>query len=259
MGRSGRIFYSPWVLERMKILEGGSMAQAYEGAKQALAPDWPLAFRKEEAPVYNSLFLQSPDNWMWTSLRFSNKHSRRIMDYLNIRYLVGNNNFKDFKPLNPPGAFLPISENPSPLPKWFSVRRALAASSPEDDFKKAADSRMDYGKSCFVEETSRAGNYQGRQVSEVSRTPQRVELSAQGKGTALLVSSETAYPGWRALVGGQTRPLERVNHVFRGLFLNDGESRAVILYEPVSFRLGLFLGLLVCAFWAAGFLGLRLS
>ena len=141
MDKPGRLFYSPLVLEQAKKLSGDSMAEAYEGAKQSLYPNWPLAFEKEEAPVYNSLFLSEPANWMWTSLRFSQDHSRRVLDYLNIRYLLGKNNFKDFKPLPAGGLPLEISENPTPLPKWFSVRQAILASGLEDDFKKSADER----------------------------------------------------------------------------------------------------------------------
>ena len=118
---------------------------------------------------------------------------------------------------------------------------------------------MNYGTTCFVEDPALAGNYRPRKVEEIDRTPQRVDFKIEGQGKCLLVSSETAYPGWTARVEGQPRSLERVNHVFRGLLLNDGESHAVISYAPVSFRLGLFLSLLVCAFWSAGFFRLGLS
>jgi len=249
MEKSGRLFNSPSVLEQAGILKGGSIAAAYEGAKQSLYPDWPLAFGREEAQVYNSLYLVGPDNWIWTSLRFSKAHSRRVMDYLDTRYLLGMNHFADFKPLQINGSPLEISENPTPLPKWFCVRQALAASTLEGDFQKASVGVWDYGKTCFVQDPNRAGDYQVRQVAEISRTPQRVELEALGRGPALLVSSETAYPGWSARVEGQARSLETVNHVFRGLYLNNTESHVSISYEPTTFRLGLFGCLLVWAFW----------
>lgn len=251
MEKPGRLFDSPSVLEQAGILKGASIAQAYEDAKQSLYPDWPLAFNREEAQIYNSLYLAGPDNWVWTSLRFSKAHSRRVMDYLDTRYLLGPNHFADFKPLQGSGSPLEISENPTPLPKWFSVQRALAASTLEEDFRRASAGAWDYGKSCFVQNPVRAGDYQVRHVSEMTRAPQRVELEADGRGPALLVSSETAYPGWQAEVEGQARSLETVNHVFRGLYLKDTENHVKIAYEPTTFRLGLFVCLLVCAFWGA--------
>jgi hypothetical protein len=251
MEKPGRLFESPSVLEQAGILKGDSIAAAYEGAKQSLYPDWPLAFGREEAEIYNSLYLAAPDNWIWTSLRFSKAHSRRVMDYLEVRYLLGPNLFADFKPLGNTGSPLEISENPEPLPKWFSVQRALAASELKADFQRASAVDWDYGKTCFVQNKDRAGVYQVRQITEIARSPQRIELEAEGQGPALLVSSETAYPGWRAYVEGQARSLETVNHVFRGLYLGATESQVRISYEPATFRLGLFGCLLICAFWAA--------
>ena len=248
--KPGRLFDSPRVLEQAKILEGDSMAGAYAGAKESLYPDWPLAFGREEAQVYNSLYLAGPDNWVWASLSFSKANSRSVMDYLDVRYLLGPSHFADFKPLKNTGSPLAISENPSPLPKWFSVRKAIAASELEADFKKASAGPWNYGSTCFVENAARAGVYPVHSVTETARSPQRVELRSVGRGPALLASSETAYPGWVARVEGQTRPLEMVNHVFRGLYLSDGESRVVLSYEPAAFRFGLFLCLLVWALWA---------
>lgn len=78
---------------------------------------------------------------------------------------------------------------------------------------------------------------------------------AEGAGRALLASSETNYPGWKALVelNGSLgeRPLELVNHAFKGLVLNAGESKALLVYVPATFRLGLFLCLMVWGFWTS--------
>jgi len=74
-------------------------------------------------------------------------------------------------------------------------------------------------------------------------------LKAEGRGRALLVSSETADPGWKAQVDGKPKTLQMVNYAFRGIVLNEGESRVVLNYEPLSFRLGLFLAFLVMGWW----------
>ena len=254
LDRPGRLFLSPLLWQKAQRLQGADWKQAYQGAKEAWVPDWPLAFGHEEAEVYNSLYLSGPDNWIWASLSFSPQKSRAALDYLNVRYLVGPNHFRGLQPVGP-GIF----ENPSAFPKWFSVRRAFAASGLAADFEKAAKPSWNYGTDCFVENPAWAGDYEPRKVVEIRRSPQELELGAEGKGKALLVSSETAYPGWKARIEGKSGQLQVVNHVFRGIVLQPGEDRVTLSYEPASFRLGLFGALTALFIWTLGFFRRRFT
>lgn len=243
----GRIFFAPSLMEEARHLKGDDMVQAYDTAKQRLLPNWPLTYSREEAQMYNTFLLPGPGLWAAQALKYSVTHSREVLNYLDVRYVFGNCTFKDLKPLSPMP--VPVAENPKAYPKWFSVGRALPASTLEGDFARAAREKISYKGVCFIAEAGKAGDYAPRKVSETARTPQRLELSAVGGGRALLVSSETQYPGWKATVDGKERPVETVNHVFRGVALNDGEERVVLSYEPAAFRLGLFVSLLVCGLW----------
>ena len=260
MGRPGRLFFSPPLMKEAVHLQGASMAQAYDVAKQKMYPDWPLAFGREEIPLYNTLQLRSSSAWTSDAFRYSLRHSRKVLDYLDVRYIFGKTQFSDLKPgpslKDEQGLpLMEVSENPTPLPKWFSVGKAVpAGDSLEEDFAKAASVRLDYSKVCFLDGISGAESYQDRQVEYLPLGPNRVELEAKGSGKALLVSSETAYPGWAARVNGQPRPVETLNHSFRGVQLNDGETRAAFSFEPATFRLGLFTTGLVCGFWMLLFL-----
>jgi hypothetical protein len=259
--KPGRLFFTPPLLEKAIRLQGPTMAKAYEAAKQSLYPDWPLVFGREEAPLYNTFQSKLTFPWTFQASQYSLGHSRRVLDYLNIRYVFGKTKFKDLKPTyalmnetGPPA--LEVTENPTPLPKWFSVPKALpAGQSLEEDFAKAAQSKLDYGKECFIEDSSKEGNYQIRKVGYLSQGPNRLELTTEGKGPALIVSSESAFPGWKAKVAGRERNLLTVNHSFRGILLNEGETKASLSFEPVTFRLGFFFSLLVLGLWTG--LGLR--
>jgi hypothetical protein len=260
LGREGRMFFSPIQMKEAGRLQGGSLAEAYEIAKQKLYPDWPLVFGKELAPFYNTLQLQETSEWTEKPFRYSLRLSREALDYLDVRYVFGKTRFKDMHDrgvtlMARPPIEVEVSENPSPLPKWFSVERAVAAGpSLEDDLQKADQEGLDLAKACFVSDVSKAGVYAKRQVSVQTHWPNRLTFTAEGKGKALVVSSESAYPGWKAYVEGKEKPLERVNHAFRGLVLEEGETRAVLQFEPRTFRLGLFLSLLVCGLWFGLFL-----
>ena len=254
--KPGRLFFTPPLLKEAVLLQGDNMEQAYEAAKEKLYPNWPLEFEREEAPVYNTLQLKGSFAWTFQAFQYSLEHSRKVLDYLGIRYVFGKNQFKDFKKINQAGGLVEISENPTPLPKWFSVSRAIAGgSSLEDDFLRAGHGKMNYGKECFIADASGAGFYNPRKVEVQASRPDHLEITAVGKEKALIVSSETAYPGWRARVNGMERSVETINHSFRGIVLNDGETQASISYEPVTFCLGLYFSLLVCGLWVC--LGLK--
>jgi uncharacterized membrane protein YfhO len=113
---------------------------------------------------------------------------------------------------------------------------------------------MDYEKMCLIADPAKAGFYNTRQVTVQTQWPNRLAFTAMGPGKALVVSSETDYPGWKASVEGKEKTVEQINHAFRGVVLNDGETRVVFHYEPISFRLGLFFTFLVLGFWSVLFL-----
>jgi hypothetical protein len=249
LSKPGRLFFSPGVLEETHVLKGNSMEDAYEAAKRSLYPNWPLAYFREEAQVYNSLTLALPGQWAQEALKVSLAHSRNVLDFLDARYVLGKVKFMDFNSVSFPGEEPFVFENPTPLPKWFSVSKAWPASNWKEDFSKASRGGFNYGRECFIADALKAGNYLPRKVRETTRSPQRVELTAEGKGKALLVSSETDYPGWKAAVEGKGRKLEQINHVFRGAVLEEGEHQMVLSFQPTSFRLGLFLSFLSFGFW----------
>jgi hypothetical protein len=254
--RPGRLFFTPPLMAKAVRLEGENMERAYEAAKQSLYPNWPLAYGREEAPLYNTLRLQSSFFWTFNAFRYSPEQSRRVLDYLGIRYVFGKNGFKDFRKISEPGDAVEVCENPAPCSKWFSVERAVAAGlSVEEDFQNTRGKPLDWARECFIEDCSKQNAYRARNVTSRSFGPNRLLVTAAGEGSALVVSSETAFPGWRLKVDGKERRTEIVNHAFRGVILEEGETSAEFSFEPLTFRLGLFFLLLICGFWAASGLG----
>ena len=252
--KPGRLFFTPPLMGEAAKLQGATMAQAYEAAKQKLYPNWPLAFGREQAPLYNTIQLKSSFAWTFAAFQYSAKHSRKVLDYLDVRYVFGKNKFGDFKKISGLEDTEEVSENPSPMPKWFSVGKTKAAApSVEGDFSMADKNSMDYRKLCFVEEPSLAATYALRRVVLSSLSPNCSLVTAEGEGKAFLASSETNYPGWKAWVQKdgilESRALEMVNHAFKGLVLSEGENKAVLIYAPAAFRLGLFFCLIVWGWW----------
>lgn len=251
----GRLFFSPVLLGSAVRLQGQTMNDAYENAKQNVYPNWPLAYGKEEVPIYNTLQLADSFAWTFQAFQHSLKESRKAINLLGIRYLFGSSGFKDLKAIETNNERVKVFENPSSFSYWFSVSKAIAAGPTiNDDFIKADKDNLNYGNICFIKNPTQTGDFKKRQVTEISRTVNSVQLIATGKGRALLVSTETEAPGWKAWVEGKPKLVEKVNDAFRGVVLEDGESNVVLKYEPLSFRLGLFFSLLMCALWT-GLLG----
>lgn len=240
---AGRIYQAPDFVDQYHVVSGNSVPDVYRRLKDLLIPDWPLAYGLEEVAYSNPIFLKEELHWYYAPLEVGPPVRRKILDYLNVRYVLG--------PVKEgPGPAPSFWENPEPQPKWFSVEKAEVSGSWKADEERYGAPTFDFSKDCLVADALKQGLYVRRKVWETSRTPNAVDLQAVGKGKALLVSSEWAYPGWWGGVKGCWRPLEAVNHDFRGLVLGPGETQAEVVYRPASFRLGCFLSLLAVVFWS---------
>ncbi len=90
--------------------------------------------------------------------------------------------------------------------------------------------------------------------------PHRVVYDIVSPASGLFVAAEPAYPGWKATVlpdsGGRgSRRADGTDRdarvyvadgILRGVVVPSGRSAVTFRYEPVSFRLGLFLSLFAC-------------
>jgi hypothetical protein len=179
---------------------------------------------------------------------------KKILDYLNIRYVLRLQGGKRAGKGKEDSPFF-LLENHGALPKWFSVEKAVPAGAKGEDLARYGSPSFDLSKECFIADSAKAGIYGLRKVRETGREADKIKLSAQGPGKSLLVSSELAYPGWREKVRGNLRPMEIVNHDFRGISLEPGEEEAEVIYLPTSFRMGCFFSLLAVAVWAGLALG----
>jgi Bacterial membrane protein YfhO len=78
----------------------------------------------------------------------------------------------------------------------------------------------------------------------VEYSPHRVRVAASTRDDALLVLTDTYYPGWQAFVDGQPQPLVRGDLLFRVVPVPAGEHTVELRFEPTSVRIGLLVSLL---------------
>ncbi len=83
------------------------------------------------------------------------------------------------------------------------------------------------------------------------QSPNRFQVETQSLVAKLLVVSQNWYPGWKARVNGQLRPVERVNGTLMGVQVGPGASRVEFVYRPTRFLWAV--ALVLGAFAALGF------
>lgn len=73
--------------------------------------------------------------------------------------------------------------------------------------------------------------------------PERIVIQAMTAEDGMLIVSETDYPGWYAEVDGVPTDIIRVNAGMRGVALPEGTHEVMMVYQPMSFRMGLWISM----------------
>jgi hypothetical protein len=73
--------------------------------------------------------------------------------------------------------------------------------------------------------------------------PHRVVVQTSSPEKALLVLSDTYFPGWVADIDGDPAAILHANYLFRAIAVPRGNHKVTFRYEPASVRIGMWLGL----------------
>jgi hypothetical protein len=240
-----RVCHSPSWSEGPVRLTGATREEAYQGGKERLLPNWNLTTRLGGVMDYNSFGLRAPRDWRRGVFRVSRSVSRGALDFLGARLIVGATDLPGLTPGALGSVSVPHSVNPTAYGPWFAAREGRRASGMAEDWSSLDRMGADF-RTVFVEGFGAAEAFTERPVT-FEQGLNRVLVTAQGAGRALLASSETAAPGWKVRVHGALREALVVHHAFRGVVLEGREWKARWSYEPATFRLGCFLSLVSVA------------
>ena len=189
----------------------------------------------------------------------------RLLGLLNVRYLAA------AYPMEKEG-LVPLGvqdgvylyRNERALPRAFVVERVEAAEGLEGALAWLVEN--DPREAAVVEGSTGArgqeagsrrqetGSKVAREARIVQRTPNRIQVEAQGPG--LLVLSEVYAPDWRGQVDGRAVEVVRVDGILRGVYLEEGLHQVTFVYWPrgLGFGCGVTAAGWVCAaaLWAVG-------
>jgi hypothetical protein len=144
-------------------------------------------------------------------------------------------------------------ENTRPLPRAWLANGELVASEQEEldiirSGKTPDGEKWDPLEKALVE--SGTGIQFGKAVdrsghAEIKRQEaNKVEVNTESVAPAILVLSANHYPGWRAIVDGQSVDVIRVNYNLRGVAVPAGKHLVTFVYRPKSVLIGLVISLL---------------
>lgn len=138
-----------------------------------------------------------------------------------------------------------VYENELALPRAFVVFQTRAASTISLD---ELTTDFDPGALALVEggrDLDGSGPFQEATVTRL--TPNEIVVNVDLEAPGFLVLSEMWYPGWRAYDNGRAVPLYRADYILRGLYLDPGPHTVQLVYQPWTFRVGLWISLTVSA------------
>jgi len=84
----------------------------------------------------------------------------------------------------------------------------------------------------------------GNKVEFIAEDRNQLHLRVQATEKAMLVLSDTYYPGWKAFIDGKEIKIYRANYNFRAIPLKPGEHEVKFIYNPISFKLGMVVSIL---------------
>jgi len=148
-----------------------------------------------------------------------------------------------------------VYENRNVLPRaWITHRSAVLA--PEDVLAAIRTSLLPDGtrwhprEVALLEEPVEAGAAPAPETGGEARVellaPTRMRVVTRSPAPGLLVVGDAAYPGWRATVDGEERPVLRCDYVLRAVPIPAGECVVELRFRPGRLVAGATISLLAC-------------
>ncbi|MBI5643932.1 MAG: YfhO family protein [Deltaproteobacteria bacterium] len=142
---------------------------------------------------------------------------------------------------------LKIYENLNYVPRFFMVDSYRVIKDPREYLETLVDKKFSPGRLVLLEEEPGAkikpsdGKTRPECPVEVLNYKNNsVELMVRCSSDAILVASESYYPGWKAYVDGSEEKILKADYVLRAVPLKAGAHTVVFKYSPLSFKAGLF-------------------
>jgi hypothetical protein len=232
-----------------------SYAEAYQIRKKFLGLDLMMEHHLFDIDGYNIPIQPRYENLLSLIRNKPLASIRPLLDMLNVKYVLA------AEPLDLPGfswiadgaGTSKLYENHHSLPRAFLVKQFQVLNSDQEFAKAFHELTFDPRTTILLEEAPTrflelikepAVPNLDSAVRVLSYENNRIVLEVDTPEAAFLFMIEAYYPGWQAYVDGKREEILRANYVFRAIPLGPGSHRVEVVFEPLSFKIGLSLSLL---------------
>ncbi len=228
-----------------------------EGSWFAWQPNLGLIARLDDAAgIYNPLLLQRYDRYWKVAVGRDNT----LYDLLNTKYLIVKKDDKasgKFTPVFDGDSQVNIYLNAKALPRAFMVYQSKVASNGDDAFAAIQQKDFDPTKTIILESGEPLSNasHQSAAISLKQRSTNSLEFEVTTDSDGYLFVGETSYPGWRASVDNQDASILRADYLFRAVKVPAGTHNVKLVFDPLSWKIGLGLTGLGLVGLVVGWLG----
>lgn len=185
-------------------------------------------------------------------------NTQKILDFLGVKYIIhkiADGRYAWAYPFweYPVDYFTPVYkdasyevyQNQKAFNRTFIVGKYRVERSNKKLLGMMFDKSSNLKEEVFLEENidqELSENVKGEAIIK-SYAPDEIVIEASSSGRAVLVLSDPFYPGWKAYVDGSEAKIYRADYAFRGIIVPEGRHMVRFIYDPNSFRVGAFLGL----------------
>ncbi|MEW5719440.1 MAG: YfhO family protein, partial [Chloroflexota bacterium] len=208
------------------------------GVDNVWPPDTSILYGIFDVNGDNPLVLADFERY-WQAL---GSRSSRLYDLLNAKYLIARKSApvdRDKFRLAYQDAAFNVYENTRVLPRAFVVSDTRVVSDHAAALDAIRAPEFDPAQVVILEtddRTSVVGHPSS--VGIVGYGPNEILLDVNAPNAGVLVLSEVYYPGWRAWVNDREVEVLCANYLFRAVEISAGAQRVRLLYDPLSFKIG---------------------
>lgn len=135
-----------------------------------------------------------------------------------------------------------LFRNKEALPKAFFYYDYEVLNDKRKIINRIHDADFDIKKTLILEENIDLRKNNGKGNATILKyTPNIIDLEVETNTEGLMFLSDNYYPGWKALIDKNETEILRANYSFRAIVVPAGHHKVEFLYDPMSFRWGIYL------------------
>ena len=187
----------------------------------------------------------------------------KLLRALNVKYVVTFHslNVKGLKLLHEfPEHYSRIYEVTDSVPRTYLASHPIYDPDPVSTLRQLSSDAFDSAREVIIDAPTRfeqQPEFRGNAKIEFYQN-HRVRITAWLNEAGVLVLTDAFYPGWKVYVDKHPQRILRANYLFRGVELTPGNHTVEFVYDPESFKIGLFISLMTVALILATPLCVRL-